>query len=172
LDKTDEGGIPMRRFFMVAVAVWLCAATSNAQNKVSGTAQFSKPDPAHVLPVGDRPDHSMVVEQLKCTWTKPMEIGGDKSKDGISTETADVRGNTGRAHGFHVGTMESGDKFFVSYQGTSTMKEGSAPELKGTWEFSGGTGKLKGLKDKGTYKCAPSGDSQSCDIEGEYQLGK
>jgi hypothetical protein len=42
-----------------------------------------------------------------------MEIGGEKSKDGISTETADISGNTARAHGFHVGTMESGDKFFV-----------------------------------------------------------
>ena len=162
----------MRRFFMVAVAVWLCAATSNAQTKVSGTAQFSKPDPVHALPVGDRADHNMVVEQLKCTWTKPLEIGGDKAKDGISTETADVRGNTGRAHGFHVSTMESGDKIFVSYQGISTMKEGAPTELKGTWEFAGGTGKLKILKGKGTYKCAPSGDSMTCDIEGEYQLGK
>jgi hypothetical protein len=57
----------MRRFFMVAAAVWLCAARADAQNKLSGTGQFGKPDPVHMLPVGDRPDHSLVVEQLKCT---------------------------------------------------------------------------------------------------------
>ena len=162
----------MRRFFLFAAVVLLCAAGANAQTKVSGTAQFGKPDPVHTLSVGDRPDHSLAVEQLKCTWTKPMEIGGDKSKDGISTETADITGNTGRAHGFHVSTMESGDKAFVSYQGTSTLKEGSPTELKGTWAYNGGIGKLKGLKGKGTYKCAPSGDGLACEIEGEYQLGK
>lgn len=162
----------MRRFLMFAAAVWLCAATANAQTQVGGTAQFAKPDPVHMLPVGDRPNHSLVVEQLKCTWTKPMEIGGDKSKDGISTETADVSGNTGRAHGFHVGTMESGDKFFVWYQGISTLKEGNPTELKGNWGFNGGTGKLKSLKGKGTYNCTPAGDGLACDIEGEYQLGK
>jgi hypothetical protein len=162
----------MRRFFMVAAAVWMCAAMASAQTKVSGTAQFSKPDPVHMLPVGDRPGHSLLVEQLKCTWTKPMEIGGDKAKDGVSTETADVSGNMGRARGFHVGTMESGDKFFVWYQGTSTLKEGNATALKGTWAYTGGTGKLKGIKGKGTYQCAPSGDGLACDIEGEYELGK
>jgi hypothetical protein len=34
--------------------------------------------------------------------------------------------------------------------------------------MSGGTGKLKGLKGKGTYSCSSSG----CDIAGEYQLAK
>lgn len=159
----------MRGFFTVAVVVWLCAATANAQTKVSGTAQFSKPDPAHMIPVGDRPDHSLVVEQVKCTWTKPMEIGGDKSKDGTSTETVDISGNTGRAHGYHVTTMESGDNFFVRYQGAATLKEGVPTENKGTWEFSGGSGKLKTLKGKGTFKCTPSGDGQTCEVEGEYQ---
>jgi len=161
----------MRQILIAAVAVWLCAATANAQTKVSGTAQFAKPDPVHMLAVGDRPGHSLAVEQLKCTWTKPMEIAGEKSKDGISTETVDISGNTGHARGFHVSTMENGDKFFVWYQGTSTLKEGSATGLKGSWGFSGGTGKLKGLKGKGTYQCSPSGDGLACDIEGEYQLG-
>ena len=33
-----------------------------------------------------------------------------------------------------------------------------------------GTGKLKGTKGKGTYKCQPSGDNVDCDVEGEYTL--
>ena len=162
----------MRRILMVAAAVLFCAAAANAQTKVSGTAQCAKPDPLHVVPVGDHPDHNMAVEQFKCTWTKPMEIEGDKSKDGVSTETADISGDTSRAHGSHVATMESGDKFFVSYQGTGKSRDTNVVEVKGNWGFNGGSGKLKGIKGKGTYNCKPSGDNLSCDVEGEYQLAK
>jgi len=162
----------MRRFFMVAGALCFFAATANAQTKVSGTAQCAKPDPVHAIPVGDRPDHSMAVGQIKCTYTKPMEIGGDKSKDGVSTETADISGNISKARSVHVATMESGDKAFFSYQGTATNKDGAVVELKGTWGLSGGSGKLKGIKGKGTFSCKPAGENLTCDVEGEYQLAK
>lgn len=162
----------MNRFFTMAALVCFAAIAASAQNKISGTAQFGKPDPQHMVPVGDRPDHSLGVEQLKCTWTKPMEIEGAKSKDGVSTETVDISGSSVRARGVHVSTVDSGDKYFVSYQGTATMKEGALVHQKGTWSFTGGTGKLKGIKGKGTYTCAPSGDGVSCEIEGDYQLGK
>ena len=101
-----------------------------------------------------------------------MEIGGDKSKDGVSTATNEVSGNTFRSHGFHVATMESGDKYFVWYQGTGELKEGALQSQKGNWGFTGGSGKLKGIKGKGTYTCVPSGDTVTCEIEGEYQLAK
>lgn len=162
----------MRRIFLAAAAVLLCAAAASAQTKVSGTAQCAKPDPEHVLPVGDRPNHSLALAQIKCTYTKPMEIGGDKSKDGVSTETSDISGNTAHPHGFHVMTMESGDKVFFSYQGTATSKDNALVELKGTWAMNGGSGKLKGIKGKGMVTCTPSGDGLSCDVEGEYELAK
>ena len=162
----------MNRFFTSAALVCFAAVAASGQTKISGTAQFGKPDPQHMIPVGDRPHHSLGVEQLKCTWTKPMEIEGAKSKDGVSTESVDISGNTARARGLHVSTVDSGDKYFVSYQGTATTKDGALVHQKGTWSFTGGTGKLKGIKGKGTYTCTPSGDGVSCEIEGDYQLGK
>ena len=162
----------MRRLFMMCAIVCFAAATAGAQTKISGTAQFGKADPQHAIPVGDRPDHSLGVDQLKCTWTKPQDIGGDKTKEGVSTETQDISGNNVRARGMHVTTMESGDKYFVSYQGTGTVKDGVLQSAKGTWTYTGGTGKLKGIKGKGTYDCATKGDGVSCEIEGEYQLAK
>ena len=90
----------------------------------------------------------------------------------MSTGTRDISSNNIRAHGMHVTTMESGDKYFVSYQGTGTSKDGTLQGAKGTWMYTGGTGKLKSIKGKGTYTCAASGDGVSCDIEGEYQLAK
>jgi hypothetical protein len=162
----------MNRFFTIAALVCFAAVASSAQTKVTGTAQCGKPDPQHMVPVGDRPDHSLGVEQVKCTWTKPMEIEGAKSKDGVSTGTDDVSGNTARTRGFHVSTMDSGDKFFVWYQGNATMKDGALVSQKGTWGFTGGTGKLKGIKGKGTFECTGSGDGSSCEVEGDYQIGK
>ena len=48
-----------------------------------------------------------------------------------------------------------------------TLKDGVETAEKGTWSFTGGTGKLKGITGKGTYNCTPSGDGVSCDIEGQ-----
>ena len=103
--------------------------------------------------MGDRPDHSLGVAQSKCTWTKPLEIGGDKSKESVSTATLDVTGDSDHTGGIDVTTMESGDKFFVWFQSSGPGKQG-----KGTWGFTGGTGKLKGIKGKGTYTCTVSGE--------------
>ncbi len=69
-------------------------------------------------------------------------------------------------------TQCGNDKYFVSYQGTGVSKNGAYQSTKGTWNYTGGTGKLKGIKGKGTYACVASGDVVSCDIEGEYQLAK
>ena len=163
----------MRRFFMMSALVWFGVATAGAQTKISGTLQCGKADQEHVIPVGDRPDHSLGLEQVKCTWTKPLEIEGAKSKEGIGTATDDISSNTVSSRGFNVTTMDSGDKFFVRYQGTTTLKDGAPIRSKGEWGFTGGTGKLKGIKGKGTYTCAPpSGDVTTCEIEGEYQLAK
>jgi hypothetical protein len=102
----------------------------------------------------------------------PLEIEGDKPKDGLSTETGEVIGDNAKARGFHVVTMESGDKAFFSYQGTAKTKDGTPLEAKGNWGLTGGSGKLKGIKGKGTYNCTPAGDGYACEVEGQYQLPK
>jgi hypothetical protein len=153
----------MRRIFIAIALVCFVAATAAAQTKVSATAQCGQPDTQHVIPVGDLPDHSLGLLQVKCTYTKAMEIEGAKSVAAVITITNEVSGDSIRAHGCQVVTMDSGDKVFVSHEGAGT------PEGQdGTWSISGGTGKLKGIKGKGTYSCSSSG----CDIAGEYQLAK
>ena len=164
----------MRRIFLVVLAVLFCAAAVAAQTKVTGTAQCAKPDPQQTVPVGDRPGHLLGIAQVKCAYSaKPMEIGADKSKEGVGTETSELSGNTSHSRGFYVVTMESGDKVFFTYHGTATLKDGKLADLKGDWGINGGSGKLKGIKGKGTFTCAPSGDgASSCDTDGEYQLPK
>ena len=153
----------MRRIFIAIALVCFGAATAAAQTKVSATAQCGQPDSQHELPVGDLPDHSLALLQVKCTYTKPMEIAGAKSVSTVITITNEVSGDTFRARGCQVVTMDSGDKVFISHEGT-----GTPDGQDGTWSISGGSGKLKGIKGKGTYSCSSSG----CDIAGEYQLAK
>src|ERR1700730_5163775 len=132
----------MRRLLyllVVAGAALLWSAGAVAQTKVTGTHVCSKPDPQHMVPAGDRDDHNFAVEQLQCNHTKPMEIGGEKAKDGVATDAAEGNGNKSRFHGVYVMTMQSGDKAFLAYQGNATTKDGKPVESKGTFSFASGT---------------------------------
>ena len=72
-----------------------------------------------------------------------------------------------------MSTMVSGDKFYVRYQGTATRKEGMPQCADGTWYFTGGTGKLKGLRGNGTYKGQANPDGPiTYEVQGKYQLPK
>ena len=166
-----------RTFFSLGLLVFVCPVTAivaTAQEKISGTIQCAKPDPQHVVPVEGMPGHSLVVQQSKCTSTKPMEIAGLQTKDGVATATADISPTTERDRGYYVTTMTNGDTWSASYSDTTHLKKDGSPEPgKGTWAFLGGTGKLKGIKGKGTYECKPlADDASSCDLEGEYTLPK
>lgn len=150
----------------LATAVW-------AQTKTAGTMQCGKGDPAYAIPVGDRPDHVFSISKSKCTWAKGLEMAGTAATDHEYTGFTDVSGNRGRSRTAAVGTMANGDKYFVATQGTVTFKEGVPQAHEGTWSYTGGTGKLKGIKGKGTYKGTVAADGTgTIEVEGEYELPK
>ena len=155
------------------VVLLTLAATAGAQTKIAGTVQCAKADPQHMVPVGDRANHSLALAKSNCTWTKPIEMAGLAAKDGVDTEFDDMTGNNSRGSGYFVGTMANGDKFYVRYQGTATLKDGMPQTIEGTWSYTNGTGKLKGLKGKGTYKGKGNPDGGvTYEVEGDYQLPK
>ncbi len=158
------------RIFFVPAVVLALAAVAGAQTKISGTVVCAKPDKQQALEVGDRAGHSLTVSQGKCTWTKPMEIAGIQTKEDQVTMSADATGNKSNGRGYGVGTMASGDKFFVRLQGVATLKEGAIDSDDGKWTFTGGTGKLKGVKGGGTYKGKGGPEGTTYEVEGEYQL--
>lgn len=161
------------RFLLVLVMALALASAATAQTKTSGTLQCAKPDPMHMVEIGDRPNHFFVVSKLQCTWSKPMDIGGSQSKDGASTESAEMNGSKSTGNGVHWGTTSSGDKYFVKYSGSATYKDGALVTLGGTWKYTGGTGALKGIQGKGTYKGTGAADGTSTtEVEGEYSLPK
>jgi len=161
------------RSLLLILSVAACLGSSAAvADKFSGTCECGKSDPQHLLPAGDRPDHKLGVEATKCVWTKPLDIAGDKTKDGIATHVIEINGNNIRFHGVHEVTLQSGDKIALPYRGSGTSTDKNETQSKGTFNLSEGTGKLKGIKGNGTFSCKSAGEGVSCDVEGEYQLSK
>lgn len=159
------------------VTFWLClvgcAAVGGAQTKVSGSGKCTaKPEVQQAVEVGDRAGHMMVITKQACAWTTPMVMEGVKAKDYTVVIVSDQAGGKSSDRGYVVVTMENGDKAFVRVNsGTSmTGKEGKPVSDEGTWSYTGGTGKFKGLKGKGTYKGKAAGDAFEDSIEGEYTL--
>jgi hypothetical protein len=145
-----------------------------AQTKTSGQISCAKPDPANSIEVGDHAGHVLQLNKFACTWTQAMEIDGVATKEGHDVTTSDGTGTRFRTTGYHVSQMANGDKIFVRFSGTDTVtKDGKPLTSVGTWSYTGGTGKFKGIKGKGTYngKADASGNMVS-DVEGDYTLPK
>ena len=112
-----------KNVLLIVLALTL-AATAWAQTKISGALQCGKSDPSYTIPVGDRPDHAFAIGKTKCTWSTALEMAGTQSKDHEYALFVEVSGARGRYRSAAVGTMASGDRYYTSTQGTTTVKEG------------------------------------------------
>ena len=158
------------RSFIVAMGILVTTASAQAPVKFSGKQECLPPNPNYEVPVGDAAGHTLSLSVGKCLWTSGT-LGGSSLKDEQDATVDDVIGGTVNERGYGVGTVASGDKYFTRYQGVNTLKSNVLTGSSGTWTFTGGTGKLAGIKGKGTYKGSFTTDGKSTfDIEGEYQL--
>ncbi len=162
----------MRKMSLLTIcaAVLALAASAEAQTKFSGTCNQTKPDPNYMLPVGDKPDHAIMLGKTKCTWTK-AELAGVALKDEEDVFTSEMSGATAHDKGYGVGTLANGDKYYVQFQGTTTLAKNAPVSATCTWTFTGGTGTVNGLTGKGT--CTGKFDASGAavfDIQGVYQV--
>jgi hypothetical protein len=162
----------MKKAALVFLVVLALAALAAAQNKISATAQCAKPEKDFKIDVGDRPGHGFGIAQGKCTWTKG-EIAGIQVKEEVWTGSGEASGNTVRARWANLLTMANGEKVYGRGDGAMTLKDGAPQTEEGKWTWTGGSGKFKGIKGKGTYKCQFAADGTgACEMEGEYELPK
>ena len=158
---------------LAILVIVLLSAAASAQTKTSGTIDCKGDPQPKTVEVGDMAGHMMGVGKATCTWTKPMEIAGAKTKEGYSVSFDDMNGAKYTGHGTHVSTMDSGDKIYVRFEGSGTLKDGKLVTDGGTWSYTGGTGKLKGIKGKGTHKGKGNPDgTMTYEIAGDYTLPK
>jgi len=159
------------RVLGVVLVVFAFAAAAGAQTKITGAAHCAKGDPAYNVDVTDHAGHTMMLEKAACTWTTPIEIAGIKTKDGEDVRFIEATATKMTSSGTHVSTMENGDKFYVTFHDTAPVKDGKPGDAMGAWSFTGATGKLKGLKGKGTYTGKFQADgSVDVTVEGEYTM--
>jgi len=161
----------MRKALFVVCCSCLLTSFAVAQTKISGTFTCGKSSTQQMVPVGDRPNHSLGITQGSCTSTKPWTIAGVASKEGVGTDTMDANGDVSRSHGMYVDTMENGDKAIYRVEGTATTKDGKVSATN-KWQLVDGTGKLKGVKGEGTCKASGTVDSVAYDCDGEYTMPK
>ncbi len=144
------------------------APAAAVQTKLTATMTCPKFDPTPV-PVGDQPDHTLAVGKTKCTYSSG-EIAGVKIKEEEDTFAMDMTAARSGDRGYAVMSLANGDKAFVQFQGTTMLKNNVPSGASGTWTFTGGTGKAKGLKGKGTYTASYKADGTATfEIAGEYQ---
>jgi hypothetical protein len=153
----------------------LVAATSaaGAQKRITGVSKCGEPAEQHSIAVGDAQGHALGVSKVNCTWTKPFDIEGLKSTEDEITSTSEATGNSLQERLYVTTNMSNGDKTYVRASGTTFLKDGEPQSANGTWSYTGGTGKLTGIKGKGTYKCTWGSDKMAtCDVQGHYTVAK
>lgn len=159
------------RFMIGAGLALLLVSAAGAQTKFSGTLQCTKPDPNYTVDVGDHPGHSYILTKDSCTWDSAVMINGMKVTNDSGVATGEMTATKATSSGSRIATMENGDKLFASVHDTSPVKGGMPTDIEGTWTFTGGTGKMRGIKGHGTYKVTPAADgSASVTVEGEYTV--
>ncbi len=159
------------RILMAVFLVFVLAASSSAQTKMSGAGTCGKADVEHSIPVTDSPGQTFAISQGKCTWSKPWEIEGQATTGGTNTVFAHTSGNTVHQSEVYVDTFANGDKVFYSYNQTATLKNNVPQPTKGKWTITSGTGKFKGIKGSGTCSITPAADgSVKFECEGEYSM--
>jgi hypothetical protein len=160
------------RIMMIAGLALLLVSAGGAQTKITGKQTCAKAEVVGTADPGDRAGHTMTLQKQTCTWSDGFEMAGVKSKDGSSVALAEMWSTQATSTGTYVGNMENGDKFFVSFRDSTKVKDGApvAP-IHGTWSYTGGTGKLKGITGKGTYTVTPNADGSGVvDVEGDYTI--
>jgi hypothetical protein len=159
--------------WLTPVLVFAISPSLLAQVHVSGGGVCAKPNPSYSIIAPDRPGHVFSLGQYQCTWTKPFEIAGTKTKEGPDIIYVEIQGNHGDWREFYVDTTSTGDTGYYRLHGTAIFKDGTLQSLRGRWTLDGGTGKLQGIKGSGT--CTGKGEADggvSYECEGEYSAPK
>ena len=155
-----------------ALVVLVTSGAAQTPTTLAGKMECGKAEPNYMVPVADTAKHALALSAVKCTWSEGT-IGGERLKNEDDTFVSDATANTSEDRGYGVGSVANGDKYFVHFKGTTTLKDGAPVSAACTWKFTGGTGKLKGIKGKGKCKGAFKPDGKvAWEINGEYQLPK
>jgi hypothetical protein len=111
----------------------------------------------------DRADHTLSVSE---TDGVVFNAEGKPFLDKARYQIVDYTDGATRI-GYKTFTEKDGSKVFAKY----TLKEVKLPDLRGVFEFTGGTGKYEGITGGGEYHVVIVSDTAAWDeLRGEYKI--
>ena len=163
----------MRVNWLLCSAAVLMLTRFAAAQTVTVTIKCAKADKEFSIPVEDQPGHVFSISHTTCAYPKPGEIAGATTKEGADTIFTDIRGNRMQWHGVYIETMSNGEKLIYLHHGTGRMKNKAFAGGTDYWEVTRATGKMAGVRGKGTCKIVPEPDGSATDeCTGEYTVPK
>lgn len=119
--------------------------------------------------LSDRPNHHLGLAEISA-----MQKSQDPAWNN-STITywgyTDLLDTQGTQQGYFVTTHADGDRDWGTFEAKVSVVAGGQLAADGTWKFSGGSGKLKGISGGGTFKSRmTSPTAVDCSWQGNYQL--
>jgi hypothetical protein len=153
------------RLGLVALAVAASAGAANGQEtgKWFGKAVLVQVGTAKAINLEDKPNHLVLLAEFD-----GVVFNGDGKPflDKARYQVVDMADGSSRS-GYKTFTDADGSKVFAKW----TLKEAKLPDLKGTFEFTGGTGKYAGITGQGEYHVGVINDSLLWDeLRGEYKI--
>jgi hypothetical protein len=146
-------------------------ANAQEKTKIAGKMTLTQPE-RPPLDVGDTPGHHLALSQEKGTNSS---TGEHKFMDGAEVLNLSFHDLT-QGNGPHQGYLrhcQAADTVFCKWQGevTTTLSAEKTPvtTFQGAWFYTKGTGQLRGIQGRGTYKGEfISQTDYVVDWEGEY----
>lgn len=161
----------MRRLVTLLLFAFVSVLPAAAQSKITGQISCAKPQINYSADVGDQSGHALLLQKASCEWSKPVTIAGVRAGSSTDISTIDAMGTSMQQRGYNVSTMSNGDKYTVRYQGVTRANQDGTATFSGTWTFSSGTGKLRGIRGSGTYQGTGSADGSGViNVVGTYTL--
>jgi hypothetical protein len=138
-------------------------AVAGEKLKMHGTSVTTK---SHQMKVGDEEGHIIILAESKQVYFN--EKTGEKStRVGQNIMDINIKTGKGSLKSYGVLTSPNGDKRFTISEGKPVGKG----HWKGTYTYTGGTGKLEGIKGGGTWDSYSLASGISyIEVEGEMEI--
>ena len=133
---------------ILCIVACLLMSASQAGAETEKTRTVYRLSKTEVLEVGDLTGHIIgVVEQKGLSFSENGEVG---TYSGCAT--FDYINGSGKHEAYSITTYEDGSTIVTKSQGTTKASEdGKISVFEGTFTYTGGTGRFKGIKGKGSY---------------------
>lgn len=145
--------------------VMIDSAVAGEKIKWQGTSLATE---TKQIEIGDEEGHLLMLVKQKQLYILPD--GTKLAGDSVSTMDINPKMKQFSLTGYGWTVDKDGDKMMRTHEGKPAGKD----HWKGTWTYTGGTGKYEGIKGGGTWDSYSMGEGQPSylDIGGEMEIPK